>query len=256
MFGFFKERRRRRLREQPPPASWDALLREKCALYARLPAQDRPELLAHMQVFLNEKRFEGCKGLALTEEMPLIVAAQASLLLLHRTADYYPTVAAVLLYPGAFITKGYNHLGPGYWSEEERPADGMAWHHDYVILAWDAVLAGAQDRDRGRNVVLHEFAHHLDAEDGDFDGVPPLTRAQTKEWAPIFEDAYERLCDDDESNRPIVFDRYGAESPAEFFSVVVETFFMRPKRLMDYAPEVYDQLAKYFRLSPILWAPS
>lgn len=253
MFGFFTERRRRRLRAQPPPPAWDALLRERFVLYPLLPPPDRTELLGHVQVLLSEKRFEGCTGLAVTDDMPVLVAAQAALMLLRRKTDYYPTVSAVLLYPGAFIATTHQHVDGGYWEVEEQVRDGEAWQRDYVVLAWDTVTAGARGRDQGRNVVLHEFAHHLDAEDGDFDGVPPLTRAQTQEWAPVFEEAYERLCEDDDLNRPTALDRYGAENPAEFFAVVTETFFMRPKRLIDYAPAVYDQLAKYFGQSPAFW---
>jgi Mlc titration factor MtfA (ptsG expression regulator) len=253
MFGFFRERRRRRLRAQAPPPSWDGLLREGMALYARLPAQDRAELLAHAQVLLAEKRFEGCRGLTLTEEMPLLVAAQAALLLLRRRTEYFPTVSSVLLYPDAFIATTHHPVDGGYWTVEEEARDGEAWQRDYVVLSWDTAAAGARNRDRGMNVVLHEFAHHLDAEDGEFDGVPPLTRAQTQEWTPVFEEAYERLCEDDDHDRPVALDRYGAESPAEFFAVVTETFFMRPRRLLDYAPAVYEQLAKYYGVTPAQW---
>ncbi len=253
MFRFLRERRRRRWRAQPPPDAWEGLLREQFALYPRLPPADRAELLSHVQVLLNEKRFEGCRGLMPTGEMRALVAAQAALMLLRRPTDYYPTVSSVLLYPGAFIAKVNEPVAEGWYEEEEEVREGEAWHRDYVVLAWDTVQAGARDRDGGRNVVLHEFAHHLDAEDGEFDGAPPLTRAEVRAWRPVFEEAYERLCEDDDLDRPTALDRYGAESPAEFFAVAVETFFMRPRRLLDYAPGVYDQLARYFRQAPALW---
>jgi hypothetical protein len=41
-------------------------------------------------MFLAEKRFEGCGGLEITEEMKVCIAAQACLLLLHRETDCYP----------------------------------------------------------------------------------------------------------------------------------------------------------------------
>ena len=63
------------------------MLEDRCAFYHRLPAEDRRELQGHIQVFLAEKSFEGCGGLAITEEMKVCIAAQACLLLLHRKTE-------------------------------------------------------------------------------------------------------------------------------------------------------------------------
>ena len=61
--------------------------------FHRLSASDRTELLGHIQVFLAEKRFEGCGGFAITDEVRVTIAAQACLLLLHRRTDYFPRPA-------------------------------------------------------------------------------------------------------------------------------------------------------------------
>jgi len=90
IFGFLKERRREKLRAQPVPPAWRSILLRNLPVFQRLPSQDQIELLAHVQVFLAEKRFEGCGGLELTDEIRLTIAAQACLLLLHRVTDYYP----------------------------------------------------------------------------------------------------------------------------------------------------------------------
>ena len=87
---FLKQQRRRRLRARPFPKEWMALIQRHVVFFHKLTAGDRAELLGHIQVFLAEKRFEGCAGFAITDEVRVTIAAQACLLLLHRDTDYFP----------------------------------------------------------------------------------------------------------------------------------------------------------------------
>ena len=59
------------------------------SIYSRLSPADRQELEGHIHVFLAEKRFEGCGGQEVTDEVRVLIAAQACLLLLHRDTDCY-----------------------------------------------------------------------------------------------------------------------------------------------------------------------
>ena len=45
-------------------------------------------------------------------------------------------------------------------------------------------------------------------------------------------------------------DPYGATNRAEYFAVVTEAFFERPNRLLQEAPEVYDELRKFYNQDP------
>ena len=89
MFGF-KKRRRARAANQPFPADWQAILDRNVPICRHLAESDRSELRRHILVFLSEKRFEGCGGLEITDEIRVTIAAQACMLLLHRQTDYYP----------------------------------------------------------------------------------------------------------------------------------------------------------------------
>jgi Mlc titration factor MtfA (ptsG expression regulator) len=84
MFGFRNRRRRRNLRTRPFPASCRRTLEEKFPLFTQLPATDQRELEGHIQVFVAEKRFEGCGGFQITDEVRVLIAAPACLLILHR----------------------------------------------------------------------------------------------------------------------------------------------------------------------------
>lgn len=174
MFGMFESRRRRRerLRSEPFPDAWEATLRRNAPLYGRLPEDDRRELRGHIRVFLAEKRFEGCGGLELTDEIKVTIAAQACLLLLHRETDYYPRLITILVYPSTCVAHARQPIGGGVVLEGEVARLGEAWKDGVVVLAWDDVLAGASGLHDGHNVVLHEFAHQFDREDGTADGAP------------------------------------------------------------------------------------
>jgi Mlc titration factor MtfA (ptsG expression regulator) len=54
-----------------------------------------------------------------------------------------------------------------------------------------------------------------------------------------------------ETGFPTVLDIYGAESPAEFFAVVTEAFFERPRALRAQHPDLYAEFARFFRQDPI-----
>ena len=132
MFGFFKRRRRERLRAAPFPPEWDGILRRNVSLYDRLPEADRRELQGHIQVFLAEKHFEGCGGLALTDEIKVTIAAQACLLLLHRETDYYPRLITILVYPQRLCRQGRRadragSRAGGREGSSRRSVDGRAW---------------------------------------------------------------------------------------------------------------------------------
>ena len=101
----FKARRRRRRRQRPFPPIWRRYLQENVAIYPRLTEADQRELEGHIHVFLAEKYFEGCGGLAMSDEIRITIAGQACLLLLHRETDYYPGLRSILVYPRGYFAQ-------------------------------------------------------------------------------------------------------------------------------------------------------
>jgi MtfA peptidase len=256
VFGFFKRRRRNRLRSTPFPAEWLAFVEKNVRLYAWLPEADRIELQGLVQILLAEKIFEGCGGLVLTDEIKVTVAAQACLLLLHRDTDIYPRLTTVLIYPSAYVGKAIKPVGSGLALEGEYVNLGESWTNGIVVLSWDDVRAGASDPDDGRNLVLHEFAHQLDREDGTVDGSPLLEqRSQYVAWARVLNAEYERLKRDSWMGRPTVLDDYGTTDPAEFFAVATECFFEKPRVLEKRHPELYAELRSFYRQDPAKLLP-
>jgi MtfA peptidase len=251
MFGFFKRRRRERLRAAPFPQDWLAIIERNVRLYRYLPEVDRRELQGLVQIFLAEKHFEGCSGLEMNDEIKVTIAATACLLLLRRETDIYPRLITILVYPSAYVAKSKKPIAGEIALEGESINLGESWSSGVVILSWDQVLAAASDVRDGQNVVLHEFAHQLDREDGLVDGAPALERrSQYVTWARVLGGEYERLQRASRLGRSTVLDVYGATDPAEFFAVATEAFFEKPHVLRNRHPELYEELKSYYRQDP------
>ena len=250
MFGL-KSWRRKRLRTQPFPARWIKILEKNVPLYNRLPGADKKELQEHILIFMAEKNFEGCGGLSMTEEIKVTISAQACLLLLHRETDYYPGLYSILVYPSAFVAECYEELLPGLYVRDIQVHLGESWKRGAVVLSWDHILSSASDIYDRHNVVLHEFAHQLDSEDGQVDGAPVLKdRSMHITWARRLGEEYAKLQEDARHGRQTLLDQYGATNPAEFFAVATECFFEKPVQMQKKHPELYAELKQFYQQDP------
>lgn len=251
MVHFGRRRRRSQLREQPFPPEWRRILERNFPLYAKLPPEDQEELRGDIQVFLAEKRFEGCGGLAVTDEIRVTIAAQACLLLLHRENDDYPRLDSILVYPSAYTARTLERLPGGAVQEGLSARLGESWSRGAVVLSWDDVRRGAADIHDGHNVVLHEFAHQLDQANGAAQGLPVLDqRSMYVAWARVLGAAFAELRDEIARGHPTLLDAYGATNPAEFFAVATECFFEKPQALKNRHPELYQELKEFYRQDP------
>ena len=249
-----KRRRRARLLAGPFPDAWLGYLRDNVRLYARLGDAERARLRDDLRVLVAEKYWEGCGGLAMTDEVKVTVAAQAALLLLGIEHDYYSRVLSVLVYPTGYRAP-VTRVGPaGVVDEGYCDRLGEAWDRGPVVVSWEAALIGGRGGWDGRNLVLHEFAHQLDFADGLKDGTPPLqTRSQYRRWHEVMTREYRRLIRESEEGRATLLDEYGATNPPEFFAVATECFFGRPLEMRQFHPQLYAVLRRYYGQDPAAW---
>ncbi|MEJ7596555.1 MAG: M90 family metallopeptidase [Kofleriaceae bacterium] len=252
------ERRRRRILAQPFPAAWDEIIDREVAISHRLDPKSRYRLRDLVQVFIAEKHWEGCGGLELTEEMQVVIAAQACVLVLGRDLSLYDDVASILIYPSAMRTAPRRL---GLFEQPHAPIanghaiEGEAHLGGPVIVAWDTALAGAREEVPG-NVVFHELAHKLDMANGAIDGTPPLAnRHLRRRWKAVCEAAFADLRRRVEAGWPSAIDAYGATNEAEFFAVATETFLTRPVELAAAYPALYELLAGFYRMRMQLQPP-
>jgi Mlc titration factor MtfA (ptsG expression regulator) len=249
---WFKKWRRKRLAKREFPQGWLRIIEKNVPLYGKLPSEDKAELQCHILIFMGEKRFEGCRGLKITDEIKVTIAAQACVLLLHRTTDYYPGLSTILVYPRAFITRRAEHLPGGVVSEEPRELLGESWHRGPVILSWDDVKHDTADINDGRNVVFHEFAHQIESYGGKRDSTAVLKNRSTYiAWARVLQRDYERLRQAAAQHQATLLNKYGATNPAEFFAVVTEFFFEKPRELKEIHPQLYNELRQFYQQDPV-----
>ena len=246
--------RRRRLEQahaRIDPGRWRAL----CAELALLDGFDDVtlgRLCDTAALFLREKAFEAAGGVRLDQRTCMELALQAALPVLELGLAWYRGWHAVIVYPDEFVPVREVMDENGLVWVDDAPKTGEAWYRGPVILS----LADAQTgRARtGHNVVIHEMAHKLDMTDGAANGRPPLHAGMDPAaWAARMQRAYDDLSRQaDAAPELSLVDPYGATSPAEFFAVVSEQFFELPHRLRAAYPDVYTELAAFYRQEPAL----
>jgi Mlc titration factor MtfA (ptsG expression regulator) len=265
-------------RDQPriPEPLWQSCI-ARLSFLQRLPAHDLDRLKLLCESLLARKSFTGAGGLELSDEIAVLVAAQASLPILNLTLDLYNDMAGIIVYPSEFIVPHAEMDEAGVMHEWHAPVSGEAVDAGgAVILSWEDV---EDVESPGYNVVIHEFAHKIDMNDGVANGCPPFLAAfhhgmDANAWQQTFSVAYgdfvarvaqidNQLPDDFDGDDPrqaeryedlyadLPLDPYAAHHPAEFFAVASEAFFVLPEPLAEAYPEVYELLARYYRQDPL-----
>jgi len=237
-------------RRKQLPDGWEPIVERRVAYWKVLDPAERERLAELADFIVATKRWEAARGFEVTDEVVVTIAAQAAVLILGLDSSYFGKVTSIIVHPSTFSIPGPRPSAiRGMVDAGERPLLGEA-HHDRgpVLLAWDQVRSNARHRGRGRNVVLHEFAHKMDMLDGVVDGTPLLPDQQALDrWIAVCEAELELMrCGD---AGPLL-DDYGATDPGEFFAVATEAFFGRPVEMREAKPQLYEVLVDYYRQDP------
>jgi len=242
--------RRKQFDSQPFPDAWNLVLHKNIPIYPNLPDALQVQLQGLVKAFIRDKKFYGCDGLVITDEIKVTIAGEACLLILNRPTNDFYQLYHILVYPSSFIASREEHGADGVVSQKDTGLLGESWSQGKVILSWDDVMKGAKDFSDGNNVVLHEFAHQLDQESGSTNGAPLLgTASSYQRWTCVLSEEYQRL----QSGSKGVIDSYGATNPAEFFAVVTETFFERPVQLKKKHPALFEEMKTFYAVDPTDW---
>lgn len=218
-----------------------------------LTPEEQARLTAILQVIRHEKNFEGCGGLTLTPEMPLLIAAYAALLILNRPGDYYPGLVSVLVYPEAFVVRDVHADEDGIVVHEAEEREGEAWETGAMVLSWEDFMVDCEAFD-GRNVVVHECAHLLHSAAWGRDASPGLQSADAvARFERVLQQEFEVLAAAVEAGDETLLDPYGAEAPEEFFAVATETFLDLPREVAQEHPALYEELARFYQIDPCRW---
>lgn len=257
--------RRKAYFDAPFPKKWEKILRRDVPVYAFLPAELREKFHRRIKEFLAEKTFEACGGLPkISDTTALVIAAGASLLVMNRRGKAWRTLHSVIVYPSAFAapegaddsdaTDVSGGNGTAVVRRERGRRDGESWTHGSIVLSHERITRDIAFHGNGQNVVLHEFAHQLDNDDGVRGGRPKFSDpADARAWQRVSAREIERLRSGDPTT---VLDEYGTEDAAEFFAVSVEAFFEKSSAMKRAHPELYALLERFFALDPASWGYS
>jgi hypothetical protein len=180
--------------------------------------------------------------------MRVAIAIQACILILNLPHEWYDDFSEIIVYPAEFVPKYEWEDEFGVVHQSAEPHAGESWLGGPVVLSW---ADAARSNEDGVNVVIHEFAHKLDMLGGAVNGCPLLHSSMSRaHWHSAFNSAYEHFRRRTEQGEDTLIDPYAAESPAEFFAVLSEAFFERPEIVREPYPQVYEQLAEFYRQDP------
>lgn len=249
---FFRSIKRYFSARRPLQVQYKNLLQSSIPFYRYLDVSQKSKLEKRMCVLLDEKIFEGCGGLTITEEMKGVISAYAALLIMENASDYYSDLRAILVYPDDYVAPVYEVNPGGVITEGSERRQGESWDSGSIVLSWNDIRESTLDRSNQHNLVIHEFAHQLDDQYGLSSGISmhgkPLN---SDEWTAELSKIYRDLLDAERfgrSDHPL--DLYGATNPAECFAVFMEMFIESPVKLQVRYRNAYRLLSDFLKIDP------
>ena len=229
----------------PPRAIPDAVWRLTLVQYpflANRSIADQARLRMLTAQFMTQKQFGGAHGLLVTDEMAISIAAQACLPVLNLGLKFYDDFKGIVVHPGTMVARRSVVDAAGVHHFYQETLAGEAMEGGPVTLSWQDVAASSDHLARGYNLVIHEFVHKLDMRDGAANGCPPQpSRAAKTQWQATMQAAFllftEQVAMAERFGAQLPWlDAYGATSPAEFFAVTSEAYFVNPDQFaLDFA---------------------
>ncbi len=217
--------------------------------WALLSSAERLRLMDVAERLVNRVSWEASRGFSLDNNIRGTVAGHAALLALGLPEPVFKNVSAIVVHPATITIRGpRSGLIPGTVDAHPLPVLGHTTAHGPVFIAWDDALQQATHPDQGHNVILHEFAHKLDAEDGTLDGTPRLSdRVERQRWIEVCDTEYRSLR---LGNGSALLSDYAGTNPSEFFAVTTEIFFRRGPELAEDRPDLYHVFRRFYGQDP------
>lgn len=251
IFSWLRNRRRKKILSSPMPGHWEGILDQNVRQLSRLTLQQRALLFQRVQIFVQEKYWEGCNGFEITEEVKLTIAGQACLMTLGFAKDCFDQLKTILVYPDTYAATENFQNSIGVLTEGTSFRLGESWGKGPIILSWSSIYEGGQIPDDGRNVVVHEFAHYYDAVEGQFSGTPPLhSNQEYQRWEDVMTAEFQELRGQLSRGEATFIDAYGSTNPAEFFAVCSEHFFEQGRQMREYSSDLYETLKMFYQQDP------
>lgn len=221
-----------------PNSFIEKVLLDKVRFYRMLVVEDQHVFRERVQYFLRRVKISEEKGVDLTDEDCVLIAASATIPLLHFETWAYENLDEVIVYPDYFDER-FNI------ETDNRNVAGMVgagvMNHK-MVLSLPALRGGFEKYTLG-NTAVHEFVHLIDKADGEVDGIPEyiIPKDLIDPWIKEMENTIRQIRNGDSQIR-----EYAASNDGEFLAVLSEYFFKKPKLLKEEHPDLFDLLDKIY----------
>jgi Mlc titration factor MtfA (ptsG expression regulator) len=214
------------------------------------------ELRRMTSLFLDRKEFTAVGNLRLSDAIAVSIAAQAVLPVLKLGLARYDGFVGVVVHADQVVAHREVTDEDGIVHQYGEVLAGEAVHGGPVMLSWRDVRSAGRSNSGAYNVVIHEFAHVLDMENGLADGIPVLPSDwPVSNWQESLSVNFRQFQLQAETKFMSVIDAYGAESEEEFFAVASEAFFVHPTALQQELPSMYSMLKRLYKQDPAAEQP-
>ena len=235
----FRSKPKWKVPKEPFPTDWRIILNQEVSFYNSLSEEEKNRFEYKVQEFLLNCRITGIETSVDTTDK-ILVASSAVIPIFEFNDWKYANIHEVLLYPSMF-NEEFDTKG------SERAILGMVgsgYMEGKMILSQPALKHGFKNESDKKNTAIHEFVHLIDKTDGSIDGIPSLLleKQYSIPWIDLINKTIDEIYDGKSDINP-----YGGTNRAEFFSVVSEYFFERPKLLAKNHPDLYDLLKRIFK---------
>jgi MtfA peptidase len=236
-----------------------------------LPEPDLRRLRTLASLFLDRKEFSGAHGWAVTDAQAVMIATQACLPILHIAPPERPDLAlqwydgfvGIVLHAGEVRARRVEADDAGVVHSWQEDLTGETVQGGPLMLSWSDVAAAGSTASESYNVVIHEFVHVMDMQNGEPDGCPPMPHSAQPAWLQVLQAEYEALCEHTAqwerfgtlvgrssggnglSSAPLL-DSYGTSSIDEFFAVAAEAYFVRRADFAAAHPALLAQFDQFF----------
>ena len=218
--------------------------------YQKLPSNLKRKIEHSIMLFINLKKFMGVY-LEITDEIKVVISFYACLIVINRD-ECYEELEYIYVYPHTMILDNIRNNG-GIYTKEKFLISGEAIGES-VVISWNEAKKDAYHL-RHQNVVIHEFTHELDFESGIVNGVPLLEKSKYNEWINIIYKNYKEFAKKIATHKNLekykLINPYGATNEAEFFAVLSEMFWTKPKTLKLHFPDIYKEFKEFFNFDSV-----
>jgi Mlc titration factor MtfA (ptsG expression regulator) len=221
------------------PSSWLQIIQHNVMFYNSLSDEEKIRFELKIQEFLLNCKIIGVKTqITITDK--LLVASSAVIPIFGFKNWKYLNLKEVLIYPSMF-NHDFEIDGP---NRRILGMVGNGFMNGVMILSKEALVLGFQNESDKMNTAIHEFVHLIDKSDGSIDGIPStlLEKQYVIPWVDLMHKKIDEIYKSTSDINP-----YGGKNQAEFFSVVSEYFFERPKLLKQKHPDLYRHLKMIFK---------